>query len=266
MLSPVKPFDRSAVLAACADMIKACSLTLVELADHLALPALQQPALAGLVELPPTLAVDELSKREAQALRHCDNPDGANVADLQLMMHISMQTAWQYLAKLHGAGFVVCAKAPGVRAARYFVGARHAQAWVDSHSRLVPAPVTVAAPVVRAVKPVKPENPMVVHCPAPAPAPVAFKVAKPVKVKAEAKAAAMLASKGQDFTINKPRPLAPPKVVHEVIGMDTAPRSFRPMPVDTRFAVLPGEQLTGGFSTSRPGVNPITGKAWGAVA
>lgn len=35
-----------------------------------------------------------------------------------------------------------------------------------------------------------------------------------------------------------------------------------PAAVDTRYTVAPGERLTGGFSTTRPGVNPITGRAW----
>jgi len=36
-------------------------------------------------------------------------------------------------------------------------------------------------------------------------------------------------------------------------------------PVDTRYFVAPGEPLTGGFSTSKPGINPLTNKPWGAA-
>jgi len=36
--------------------------------------------------------------------------------------------------------------------------------------------------------------------------------------------------------------------------------------VDSRLQVKPGDTLTGGFSTSRPGINPLTGLAWGAAA
>lgn len=43
----------------------------------------------------------------------------------------------------------------------------------------------------------------------------------------------------------------------ELIGTEGAPAVPAP-----RYSVGSGELLTGGFSTSRPGVNPLTGKAW----
>ena len=35
---------------------------------------------------------------------------------------------------------------------------------------------------------------------------------------------------------------------------------------DHRYTVAPDQVLTGGFSTSLPGINPMTGKAWGSAS
>ena len=68
---------------------------------------------------------------------------------------------------------------------------------------------------------------------------------------------------GQQITI-APKKAPPVKTapVGEVVGMGSAPRSFRPAPVDTRYSVAPGEELTGGFSAGRLGIDPTTGRPW----
>ena len=68
---------------------------------------------------------------------------------------------------------------------------------------------------------------------------------------------------GQQLTITPPkRPQPKAKPEGAVKGMATARRIVAPTPVDGRFTVLPGEELTGGFSAGRLGIDPLTGLPW----
>jgi hypothetical protein len=101
------------------------------------------------------------------------------------------------------------------------------------------APVAEPEPVTVAALPAAP--------PAPAPKPVkAPKAPKPTIV--------------HDFVQTIAHPTGETIIPAHVVIQRAAPA------VDTRLQVKPGDVLTGGFSTSRPGINPITGKGWGVAA
>lgn len=80
----------------------------------------------------------------------------------------------------------------------------------------------------------------------------------------------------------EPKPVKPPKAPKPTIVSDFVQAIARPTgeatipahvviqraapAVDTRMQAKPGDVLTGGFSTSRPGINPLTGLGWGVAA
>ena len=57
------------------------------------------------------------------------------------------------------------------------------------------------------------------------------------------------------------KPAPAPQPAREVVIPANVKRVVVPTPIG-RFEVPVGAQLTGGFSSSRPGVNPMTGKGW----
>lgn len=123
--------NRRAVVAACADMIMACGLTIQEIAEHLGV----SPEDAPIAALPSERAdAESLPPRLQEVLRRVDNPDGATVAELMAAMSLSMQAVFTYLDRLVLAGLAVAAKAPAVRAKRYFAHHEHAQRWAGSHT------------------------------------------------------------------------------------------------------------------------------------
>ena len=61
-------------------------------------------------------------------------------------------------------------------------------------------------------------------------------------------------------------PQAETKPIAEPTNPNGIEPTIAPTPVDKRYFVAPGDVLTGGFSTTRIGINPLTGKPWGAAA
>ena len=234
-------------------MIMACGLTLAELAQHLGMPVHAPSPQPSLITQPgPSKATSHhhLTARIAQAFGHCDNPDGANLSDIERLMGVAMQTAWGYLDTLHGEGLVVRVKAEGVRGTRFFVDPKHAQAWVDSHAKAVaqvPAGPPAEAPAKQpAVLPVEPSA--ISASPAPA-------TPKP-RIEAGRK----------NITYSSPKPPAEVKPQGEakrtektVEVLDTLKRpnnrieAAPPLPPDPRYP---------SFSSMPPGIDPRTGKAW----
>jgi hypothetical protein len=104
----------------------------------------------------------------------------------------------------------------------------------------------------------------VVDAPAPAPAPAPAVVAKAAPKPAPApkapKAAKLAPTVVAPFVQAIARPTGEVIIPDHVVIQRAAPA------VDTRMQVKPGDPLTGGFSTSRPGINPLTGLGWGVAA
>jgi hypothetical protein len=248
---------RTDVLDVCAVMLQRCRLTAGELAAHMGEP------LRGVeVVLSPALVapeIDHMTPRLLEVLSLCDRADGLSAKDLEVALGIAMQTAFEYLNDLHRMGRVTRVKLPGRPGARYFSRPAHALAWVDGHvaalaaveadaaaaaaAKLAARGDAVAAKVARAVARAAPK-------PAPAPKP---RAAPPPKV---AKAPATVGAFVQAIARPTGEAIVPAHVVIQ----------RAPTPVDTRFTAAPGQVLTGGFSTSLPGINPLTGKAWGEAA
>lgn len=269
-MQPPSTLQRSAVLAACADMIRACGLTLADLAQELG-----QPLQAAPIALPPGERSDLTNRPRLQAtLQLADNPDGISVPEIQALWGVGHQTAWMYLDELHRGLHIVRVKAPGVRGSRYFRDPGHASAWVDSHARACAA-VIAAAPV---APPAPFPEPAPVAAPAVAtltPAEVRSVKIHAAKVAGSKKAPAPMGARtphkpkpaaGQALTITLPKPpadTAKPKgeAKTDENTVYTLDKKQRPtarwqeleLPPDPRFP---------SFASMRPGVNPDTGKAW----
>ena len=123
---------RPALLSAMAYMLQAAGITVAELAQHMGVKLEAAPIV---IELPALPDPDALTPRVAEALQHCDNPDGASVPELMAIMGLSIQAVSGCVNHLARQGKLVRVKAPGVRAPRCFTDAGHAQRWVDSHNR-----------------------------------------------------------------------------------------------------------------------------------
>ena len=276
--------QRRAILAACADMIRACGLTLAELAEHLGQP-LQGPVVAPAGQNAPGSIPIGMTPRQAQALAHCDNPDGCSYDELEFLLGVSKQCACDHFKSLERCGHVIRVRAPGVRGTRYFTSALHAQKWVDSHTAAWiggrAENRAAKAPKIKADKPK----------PAPAPAPLVAAptplVAAPPKPAAPAKTPKLVdlghalkstaqppsrrlgqeraAAAGPVFTAgdSKVVKVAANAEVTYAPGFKGIQRAVTPAP---RYSVQPGDALPGGFSSCPPGMNPATGKAWEARA
>lgn len=245
---------RTDVLDVCAVMLQRCRLTAGELAAHMG-----EPLRGAVVVVAPPPALpdpDHMTPRLIEVLDKCDCADGMSAKDLEVALGIAMQTAFEYLNDLHRMGRVTRVKLPGRPGARYFARPAHSLAWLDGHLKALAAAEAEAA------------------------------AAAAAKVAARLDAAAAKVARAVARATPKPVPAPKPKA----LPLPKAPKTVGPFvqaiarpegetiipahvviqraatPVDTRFTVAPGQVLTGGFSTSRPGINPVTGKAWGAAA
>lgn len=268
-MQPPSTLQRSAVLAACADMIRACGLTLAELAQQLG-----QPLQAAPIALPPGERSDLTNRPRLQAtLQLADNPDGISVPEIQALWGVGHQTAWMYLDELHRGLHIVRVKAPGVRGSRYFRDPGHASAWVDSHARACAAAIAAA--------PAAPPAPFPEPAPAAAPAVAALTAdevrsvaAHQAKVAGSKKAPAPMGAR----TPHKPVPTAkqnvtfcPPKPPEQIKPkgepvrtektIETRDTTVRPA-AKWQMQQLPPDPRFPSFASVRPGVNPDTGMAW----
>ena len=205
------------VLDVCQVMLQRCGLSVIQLAQHMGEPLM---APAPVVTQAAAAEPDPIPPRMGQALGFAGRSGGVTIAELQLLMSISMQTAFTYVHGLNKRGRLTRVKVPGNRGSRYFADGTDALAWVK---RSAPEPQDAPAPA-----------------PAPPPPTLADRPSSRVSPAAQVEAG--------------------PKFHETFEGVKRAAT-----PVDTRFFVAPGEPLTGGFSTSKPGINPMTGKPWGAA-
>lgn len=278
---------RGAILSACAEMIRACGLTLAEIAQELG-----QPLQAAPIALPPGERLDLTGRpRLQQTLELADNPDGISVPEIQALWGVGHQTAWMYLDELHRGLHVVRVKAPGVRGSRYFRDPGHASRWVDSHARACAAvmaatPAPAPAPVVEAAPaPALPPAPFPEPAPAAAPAVATLTAAEvrtieihQAKVAGSKKAPAPMGARmphkptptaKQNVTIVPPKPPEATKPKGEAIRtektVEIRDTTVRPI-AKWQMQDLPPDPRYPSFSSMRPGTDPRTGLAWGSRA
>ena len=194
-----------------------------------------------------------LTPRERQALGCCDCPDGMSVQDLQAAMGLAFQSAHEFLTDLVRFGHATRVKAPNVRSKRFFAQAVHAAAWLDGHLGADRAAKAQAA-ADRAGRAEKVQAQAQDRA-------VALKPKKAFEIKATA------IPRGVDGDTVMPKRTDIPA---RAASVATNPNGIEPTrvatPIDSRYFVAPGEPLTGGFSACRPGVDPMSGRAWGAAA
>lgn len=266
---------RADVLDVCAVMLQRCRLTAGELAAHMgeslrtAAVAPPAPARAPAVAHPVCLTA-----RLSEVLALCDRADGLSTRDLEIELGIAMQTAFEYLQDLERMGRATRVKLPGRAGARYFARPAQALAWSDSELQAraeadaVVAAATAAAAAARSGK---------------AAARATLAAAKAAR--AAGRAAPRQALPARPAAVAKPLPAAKPAPTLQQAGTVVGPFvqaiarptgetiipshvviQRAPAKPDHRFTVAPDQVLTGGFSTSLPGINPMTGKGWGAAA
>ena len=134
-LQPPSTLHRSTVLAACADMIRSCGLTLAELAEQMGQP-LQAPPV---VMLPTVRGPSTIRPRAEQAFEHVRDAGGLGIQELMAIMGLSMQATWGYLDELQRTGRIVRVRAVSQRSTRYFADTVLAQRWVDEHAQAASA-------------------------------------------------------------------------------------------------------------------------------
>lgn len=105
-----------------------------------------------------------------------------------------------------------------------------------------------------------PQEPAPVVSPVVAPAAAVKAAPKPATAPKAPKSAKLAPTVVAPFVQAIARPTGETIIPDHVVIQRAAPA------VDTRLQVKPGDPMTGGFSTSRPGINPLTGLAWGAAA
>ena len=254
---------RADVLEVCAVILQRCRLTAGELAAHMGEP-LRTAALAA--PAPAAAHPGRLTPRQSEVLALCHRADGLSTLDLKIELGIASQTAFEYLQDLELMGRAVRVRMSGRACARYFASPAHALAWSDSQLRdraEADAVVAAATAAVAVARRAARQAVLATSAPVARPAPVAklAPVAKPVPV---AKPAPRLPQQGGTvvgpFVPAIARPSGETIIPAHVVIQRAASKP------DHRFTVAPDQVLTGGFSTSLPGINPITGKAWGSAS
>lgn len=269
---------RADVLEVCAVMLQRCRLTAGELAAHMGEPlrtaAVAPPAPA---RAPAMAHPGRLTPRLSEVLALCDRADGLSTQDLETELGIAKQTAFEYLQDLDRFTCVTRVKLPGRAGARYFARPANALAWADSQlqaraeAEAVVAAATAAAAAARSGRSGK------------AAARATLAAAKAAR--AAVRAAPRQALPARPAAVAKPVPAAKPapklpqggtvvgpfvQAIARPAGETIVPAHVviqrAPAKPDHRFTVAPDQVLTGGFSTSLPGINPMTGKGWGSAS
>lgn len=273
--------QRSAVLAACAEMIRACGLTLAEIAQHLAeppqpamlwLPVVDQPAS---VSRPPP-AKPELSEQARAVLDLANRPEGVTIADICDALQMHTATAAYHADRLVGMRLLTKVKVAGQLAMRYWSNPAHALEYVEARKqqadeklqaeqlaaeerRRQAAAAAAARDAEAAAARAKREQARAARLEAAA-------APKPAKASRTERA-----TKGKDnITFSPPkiddtrlRPAGEPvitadtKITRDTQQRPTARWQMRQEAPDERWP---------SFAAVRPGIDPATGKAWEARA
>lgn len=280
-MQPPSTLQRSAVLAACADMIRACGLTLAELADEMAKPAPSAPPLR-MLPMAGEVDIDAVHTRQpaptvetkARALTHndrrvidaADSPEGTTVNGVMELLGLQEAQAHRVCSLLADSHHLIRVKKPGIRALHFFSRPADALAWHQAQTKHEPAAPPPA--------PALPPAPFPEPAPAAAPAEVRSEEIHVAKVAGSKKAPAPMGAR----TPHKPRPaphqnvtFSPPKPPDEARPRGEAIKTEKT--IETRDTTvrptakwqtqqLPPDPRYPSFSSMRPGVNPDTGKAW----
>ncbi len=249
---------RPALLSACAYILQGAGLTVQELAAHMGVKLEAAP-----IALPPGQRLDLTNRpRLQETLKLADNPDGISVAEIVTLWGVGQQTAWMYLDELHRGLHIVRVKAPGVRGSRYFRDAGHASRWVDSHAQALAAEREREAAQQQAQE-----------------------AARQLQAAQQAAAAAERQQKAaQKAAAPKPAPkpkaaptpaqnvtLFPKSNEVRVAGEAANPAGVKPKQAERKpfgrieaAPPLPPDPRWQSFASMRPGIDPDTGREWGA--
>ena len=199
---------------------------------------------------PESTAAAHLRPSALAALERIDCADGMSTPELMAVLRIAFQTAHERLNALVHAGMATRVKAPGVALKRFFRHPHHAAAWLESHEAARRAEAAQAA-LLKAARAAERDATMTARS----------RRRKAAKARGGAPA--------PDWsTMNKPGGKAPPVPLRQVVP--TNPNGVEPTviatPIDTRFCVGPDEVPPAVFKRYAPGINPMTGEAWGVAA
>lgn len=244
--------QRSAVLAACADMIRACGLTLAEVAQQLGEP-LQAP-----LTQPAKRVVGDQAER---VIALAEQPNGATVADVVDLLGVHYATAAYHCDRLAKRDKLTKAKGRGEHAFRYFAKPHHAEAYVEARQR------EDAQREADEQQAAQEREQQAIQ--------LAAERQQKAQQKAEAKAerarlrsAGLVANARQNPTFSPPKE-DPTKPRGEAITtektVEIRDTKVRPTAQWQRLELQPDPRYPS-FSSMRPGVNPDTGKAWEARA
>lgn len=212
------------VLDVCAVMLQRCGLGAEHLAAHMARPEL--PSAAPPPEpAPPPIAREpgQPTPQQQRILEMCRPEDGSTVPAMERAMGLSTSTVCHHLYALDDLGLITRVKVAGIRAAHYFADPSHAVAWAEAQRPVRPAPEP-----------------------------------KPAAPRKQGRAGAELVVRSGTAS---PAAAAKPVLRGEGVIPDGVRITVAPTPAP-RYGVAADAVLTGGFSTSRPGINPLTGEAW----
>lgn len=169
--------------------------------------------------------------RRSEALALAARACGASVHEVAEAMGVSYATAYTHLRRLLDAGEVVCEVlrgGAGTTLARWFVDAPAAARWKAEQLGLRAA---------------------------------AAKAKAETKPRKQGRPGAELLAAPRGTSVEPPAPTPGPAA--QVVIPEGVKRTVCAAPPG-RFEVRADQPLTGGFSATRPGINPLTGKGWGA--
>lgn len=285
---------RSAILAACADMIRACGLTLAELADELARPVQLLPPvlmlpMAGEVDIDavhtrqPAPTVEPkaraLTANDRRVIDAADGPEGTTVNGVMELLGLQEAQAHRICSLLADSHHLIRVKKPGIRAMHFFARPADALAWHQAQVRHEPAAQLAPAPA-PAVAPAPAPFPEAAPAAAPTVAELSADELRSVEIHAAKVAGSKMAPPPMGKRTPKPGPhqaltITPPKIddtkmrptgeaittektrtTRDTTERPTAKWQTQDLPPDPRYP---------SFSSMRPGTDPRTGKEWGGA-
>ena len=280
--------QRSAILAACADMIKACGLTLHELADELAKPALQaQPPVCAAepvavhvhtpVPMPelvdpeqdpeqPPEQGQKLSPQAKQVLACAARPEGITVADVVDLLGVHATTAAYHVDRLLRADMLTRRKVRGEHALRYWANAEDAQAFVSAllnEAEQQRTALRLAAEQREREAAAARQKQAAEHAEALQRRRQERAAARGAKLRPEPKPHQVLTISQPKVADTFKRPAGEPIITSQTV--QTRDTTTRPTAA-WQLQQLPEDPRYPSFASARPGVNPETGQAWGRTA
>ena len=269
--------QRSAILAACADMIKACGLTLHDLADELAKPVQALPPVAVAVvaavthaqpapapEIEPEQVREiELSPQSKQVLAFAARPEGITVADVVDLLGVHPTTAAYHVDRLVRAELLTKLKVRGEHALRYWADAEDAQAFTDA----IKAAAEERRAAAQQAAEQREREAAAVRRQQAAERAAALERQRQERAAARLPKARPEPQPHQMLTISQPkaadtikRPTGEAIITSQTVQIrDTTARPTAAW----QLQALPEDPRYPSFSSMRPGVNPETGQAWG---